>query len=277
MKKASETGRICVVAVRELDGPARAGLAGLSVLVVDDDATERRIVGNMLEAWDMVPTLADGGLAALAAMREARDGTPFTVVLLDGDMPGMDAFTVAAQLKDHANPTAPPVLMLTSSGEPPDSAQHADLGIAAYLTKPVSSAALYDAILGVIRRRSVAVRLDDAGDIPASLDELLSRVGGDLELLKEVLVLFREDCPRLMQAIREGLHNGDFNAVSRAAHALKGSASNFDAADVTDLAHLIEARAAECDLEASRSTFAILEVAVTALLSRLAVAEGLLS
>lgn len=277
MKKASEAGRVCVVGVHELDGRMAAGLAGLPVLVVDHDATERRIVGNMLEAWDMIPTLADGGLAALAAMREARDGTPFTVVLLDVDMPGMDAFSVAAQLKDHADSAALPVLMLTSSGEPPpDSAQHADLGIAAYLTKPVSSAALYDALLDVIRRRSVAVRPEEGG-IPSSLDELLSRVGGDLELLKEVIVLFRDDCPRLMQAIREGLQNGDFNAVNRGAHALKGSASNFDAADVTDLAHLIEARALGGDLEASKSTLSILEVAVAELLSRLAVAEGLLS
>ena len=70
------------------------------MLVVDDNATNRRIFEKTLEKWKMRPTLVDNGAAAIAAVREAGErGEPFKLVLLDANMPGMDGFTVARQLK----------------------------------------------------------------------------------------------------------------------------------------------------------------------------------
>ena len=103
--------------------------------------------------------------------------------------------------------------------------------------------------------------------------DLLDRLGGDAELLKEVIGLFNEDCPQLMTLIRSGLAAADALAVNRAAHQLKGSAGNFDASELTALAQYVELRAHEGDLAAAEATMPALQAAVDALLADLAVAE----
>ena len=79
-------------------------------------------------------------------------GDPFALVLLDANMPDMDGFTVARHLTEDASTPAPTIMMLTSSGEPHDSARCRELGIASYLVKPVRQMALCHAILETLGR-----------------------------------------------------------------------------------------------------------------------------
>ncbi len=77
-------------------------LEGLRVLVVDDNATNRRLLEGMLSRWQMRPTSVASGEHALAALDEAhRRGAPFPLVLLDVNMPGPDGFEVAAQIQNR--------------------------------------------------------------------------------------------------------------------------------------------------------------------------------
>ena len=101
-------------------------------------------------------------------------------------------------------------------------------------------------------------------------DTLLERVGGSQEILQEIIGLFLEDSPKLIEQIRTALENGDTQAVYRAAHTLKGSAGNFDAHDVVLIAQRLEARAHEGDLSATKTVFASLELETRALLASLA-------
>ena len=104
--------------IDENDSLPLAALANMAVLVVDDNATNRRIFEKTLEKWNMRPTLVDNGPAAIVAVREADErGDPFKLVLLDANMPGMDGFTTAKQLKADGGATGPTIMMLTSSGE----------------------------------------------------------------------------------------------------------------------------------------------------------------
>jgi CheY-like chemotaxis protein len=117
------------------------------VLVEDDNATTRRILEETLLNWQMRPVGVDSGRAALAALREARAAEqPFALVLLDGQMPEMDGFTVAEQIKRDPELDDTVILMLTSAGQPGDAARCRALGVAAYLTKPVKQADLARAI-----------------------------------------------------------------------------------------------------------------------------------
>ena len=131
--------------------PAAAGpvdLQGMAVLVVDDNATNRRILEEILTNWRMKPVSVDSGGGALAAMKEARDaGRPIGLVLLDACMPGMDGFAVAEQIRQDPNLAGATVMMLTSAGRRGDAARCRDLGIAAYLTKPIRQSLLLDAIM----------------------------------------------------------------------------------------------------------------------------------
>jgi two-component system sensor histidine kinase/response regulator len=126
-------------------------LEGLSVLIVDDNATNRQIFERTLLKWGVRPTLADSGATALEAFLTARDGRrPFDLVLLDVNMPGMDGFETAKQLTARSGAVAPTIMMLTSSDQMGDAARCRVLGVDAYLVKPVRQSALRDAMLKVI-------------------------------------------------------------------------------------------------------------------------------
>ena len=131
--------------------PAPRELVGLKVLVVDDNATNRRICEGTLLRWGMVPTLVESGSAAIAAAREARDGGhPFDLVLLDVQMPDFDGFATAGQLRADGGGLAPTIMMLTSADVMGDGARSRALGVGAYLVKPVRQTALRDAILKLV-------------------------------------------------------------------------------------------------------------------------------
>jgi signal transduction histidine kinase/DNA-binding response OmpR family regulator len=131
---------------------AATQLRGLSVLVVDDNATNRRNLHELLTHWGMRPTSVDSGQAALTALAQARDlGATFPLVLLDAVMPEMDGFTLAAQIKQDPPLAGATIMLLTSGGQRGDAARCRELGITAYLTKPVTQAELWDAILMTLR------------------------------------------------------------------------------------------------------------------------------
>jgi signal transduction histidine kinase/DNA-binding response OmpR family regulator len=128
-------------------------LRGTRVLIVDDNTTNRRILEEVLNNWGMKPTLVDGGSAALQALEQARkNGEPYRLVLLDYQMPDMDGFEVATRIRERPELMASTVMMLSSIGERGDARRCRELGVAAYLTKPVRQSVLLDAILTLLTK-----------------------------------------------------------------------------------------------------------------------------
>jgi CheY-like chemotaxis protein len=127
-----------------------AGLANvqnLPVLVVDDNATNRRILVEMLTQWDMKLTAINSGKSALAILKQAMaEGVPFPLALLDAHMPEMDGFTLAERIKATPELVGATIMMLTSGGQQRDAARCCTLGIVAYLTKPIMQSDLWEAI-----------------------------------------------------------------------------------------------------------------------------------
>jgi signal transduction histidine kinase/CheY-like chemotaxis protein len=123
-------------------------LEGLRVLVVDDNAVSRRILREMLLHWRMQPSVVASGAAAIVEMlHAAHAGTPFPLVILDGVMPEMDGFMVVEKIREHAELSGATVMMLSSAMPAGAAARCSELGVASYLTKPVTQAELIDAIL----------------------------------------------------------------------------------------------------------------------------------
>ncbi|MCA1586592.1 MAG: response regulator [Acidobacteria bacterium] len=130
-----------------------ASLAGLRVLIVDDNAVNRRLFLELATRWQMRPTAIEGGRAALRALEDAAvAGDPFGVALVDANMPEMDGFAVAEEIASRADLACSAVVMLTSSGGLGDAARCRDIGVAAHLTKPVKAAELFDLICDVTGR-----------------------------------------------------------------------------------------------------------------------------
>jgi PAS domain S-box-containing protein len=139
-------------------------LLHLPVLIVDDNATNRRILQEMLSNWRMKPTVVDGGRVALAEMQRAVDaGEPYPLVLLDAMMPEMDGFALAAEIKKRPEFAGAVLMMLSSAGQAGDGARCRQLGIQTYLTKPIKQSDLLDAILNVL---SLTFHHDDGHEPP---------------------------------------------------------------------------------------------------------------
>ena len=136
---------------RALEGLAK--LRGMSVLVVDDNATNCRILQELLRSWGLQPTIVQSGKEALRVMQHALDeeGNPFLMVLLDNMMPEMDGFMLAEQIRLRPELTGSTLMMLSSGDRAENVARCHELGVSAYLTKPIRQAELLDAILAAFR------------------------------------------------------------------------------------------------------------------------------
>ncbi len=381
-------------------------LRDLPVLVVDDHASNRRILQETLRQWGMRPTVVASARDAQVALEQARaEGQPFSLLLLDDQMPGMNGFALAGQVRQDATLASTTMMMLSSGGQRGDAVRCRELGIAAYLTKPVQQSELLDAILTAIgrgaperdgsqlvtrhslreakrdvrvllaednavnrkfamlllekhgytvvvavngqeaveaversavdlalmdvqmprmdgfeataairelektnglhlpiiamtahamkgdRERCLAAGMDDYltkpvqakemlrlleryssrrsgsnNDAPSrevfDVAEALERVGGDRELLAELVKLFEGESPRLLQEMREAIAREDAVALERAAHALKGSVGNFAAAAAVAAAQELERVARSGLLTQARALYSALETEI---------------
>jgi two-component system sensor histidine kinase/response regulator len=126
-------------------------LAEMPVLVVDDNPVNRRILHAQLTRWQTRPTcVASGHMALHALAAGVETGNPFMLVLLDANMPGMDGFGVAEQIATRPELAGTTIMMLSSSGKYGNASRCKELGIAAYLTKPIDGSDLHDAICRVL-------------------------------------------------------------------------------------------------------------------------------
>ena len=124
-----------------------ANLDGLRVLVVDDNANNRRILEDMLRNWRMRPAMADGGLTALEMLVEAREkGAPFRLLLLDVNMPVMDGLTLLGRIKADPKFRTTPVLMLTTETKGERRAEAKALGASGWILKPCDPDQLLSAL-----------------------------------------------------------------------------------------------------------------------------------
>jgi signal transduction histidine kinase/CheY-like chemotaxis protein len=126
-------------------------LRGVRVLVVDDNRTNRRILEGMLKRWEMKITPVGGGEEALAQLTAGREaGEPYGLILTDMHMPGMDGFTLIERIRQRPELSTATIMMLTSAGHRGDAARCKELGVSAYLLKPIRQSELREAIARVL-------------------------------------------------------------------------------------------------------------------------------
>ena len=376
-------------------------LANLPVLIVDDNPVNCRLFHEQLTRWEMKPTAVSGGQEAVEVLLAAsRNGNPFVLVLLDANMPDMDGFGVAERIAAHPELAGSTIMMLTSSGHYGDAGRCRELGISAYLTKPVKQADLLNQIcrvlehngkasvavkaapsaaakpvraakillaednlvnqrvaVGILTRRGHQVRVANNGReaieaverepfdlilmdvqmpemggfeatavirereartgehirivamtahamtgdrercLAAGMDgylskpinqsllfdvveqgsvgvlakvappaqpavfnqsELMHRLGGDMDLLTDVVRIFLDDCPKRLVAIKNAVDLRDAELIRTTAHALKGAAGTLSATGVFEAAQTLERLGTEGRLEPAEAAWRIL-------------------
>jgi two-component system, sensor histidine kinase and response regulator len=125
-------------------------LRDLRVLVVDDNATHRDILAEILGSWRVQVHSAADAISALETLKSAKAISPFQLVLADANMPGRDGFWLAEQIASNAALRTTTIMMLTASQRPEDSERCRRLNIPAYLAKPIKPSELLDTMMAAI-------------------------------------------------------------------------------------------------------------------------------
>jgi len=145
-------------------------LHNLRVLVVDDNATNRQILLRQITSWGMMATVAESGAQALELLRAAAgQGQEYDVALLDLHMPVMDGFELARAIKADANIALTLLVLMPTYGQRGDAQLAREVGIAAYLTKPVRQSQLFDCLA------TVTAHGDTASPTPAAPQRLVTK------------------------------------------------------------------------------------------------------
>jgi two-component system, sensor histidine kinase and response regulator len=127
--------------------PSEEDLQGLSTLIIDDNATNRKILSELTRQWKMKPHTCDSGESGLRELsRAASEGSPYRLLLLDEQMPGMDGMEVLGRIRRNPVLESVVIMMLTSCDQIESVALCRKMGVETYLIKPISSSDLLGSI-----------------------------------------------------------------------------------------------------------------------------------
>lgn len=238
----------------------------ITVLVADDNAVNLKVASAMLLklGYD-VATAVDGRQAVDATAHAIARGQPFGAILMDLNMPDVDGLQATRQILIAHGALAPPIIALTAAASAEDRTRCEAAGMQDYLTKPLQVAALAQALERWIRVPGAPAQEQVPAEpgppaAPAIEPAPAAAAGGplmdysrlnefkefddeELTMTKEVIELFVGDAPPRLEAIRAAIAARDSEALSRAAHALKGAASNVGAAAMLAVCSGLEADA----------------------------------
>jgi CheY-like chemotaxis protein/HPt (histidine-containing phosphotransfer) domain-containing protein len=228
----------------------------LRILLAEDDAVNQKVAVRLLEKRGHSVTVACSGRQALDLL-EASGNSPvsqFDLALMDVQMPDVDGLQATAEIRRREKKTGGhlPVIALTAYAMKGDRERCLEVGMDGYVTKPIRSAELLQAI---------SQAAPAAPHAPSLIDEktLLARLNGDRALLGELIAVFQSDCPRMLDAVHRAVEAGDAAALQVAAHQLKGSVANFSAKTVFEAALRLEHMARQHDLTGGPEAYAVLD------------------
>jgi len=209
----------------------RAVRKGIRVLVAEDNATNRMVIGRILERAGIDHRLVNDGQAVLDALEQER----FDLAIVDMQMPVLSGIAAYKLYRfAHAGePAQIPFIVLTANATVEAQADARDAGIAQFLTKPVSSSRLIESINRTLDASSAAASSEPptpppsrtAEIDPAQLESLRS-LACDEGFAERLLASFADDGRELLANIASALDRGDWGRARDQAHALKGSAAN---------------------------------------------------
>jgi CheY-like chemotaxis protein/HPt (histidine-containing phosphotransfer) domain-containing protein len=213
------------------------------VLLVEDDEINRLMTGNMLRKMGLSFQVAEDGAKALEVLEENH----FNAILMDCQMPEMDGFETTRAIRNWGDQRSQtPIIALTASALEGDRERCLLVGMDDYVAKPLTLSQLRDALGRWLPEEQVLGTLADeeidevlAGAV-YDRDAALHRVGGNLELLREVGRIFFAAWEENNTLLRECLARGDGEGFSSVAHKVKGSAMNLSAEIVAELSGELE-------------------------------------
>jgi len=198
-------------------------LSGKTILVIEDNLLNQKLIETRLKAWGCQVLLCGKALYGIALLSEV----PVDLVLMDLRMPGMDGFQASVRIRNHAEPAISniPIVAVTADLTAADSEQVRRVGIDEVVLKPYSADELLDKLLVRLqkphRSRPMMEKEERAGEGVISLEGIWRECLGDLEMLEEMVRLFRSNVLEFLGALKTHLTLLDYEQIGSCAHKIK--------------------------------------------------------
>ena len=253
----------------------------LQILLVEDNDVNRTLVTHLLAKRGHHVVEAQSGKEAVAVIEHALGGV-FDLVFMDVQMPDMDGFETTAAIRGHEKLSGGhvPIIAVTAYAMKGDRERCLSAGMDGYLSKPVQLRELRQLLrrfegepcveAGLASPHEELYAASDAQEAtgsqplggehePVVRSALLDRLGGDVQLMSELIEIHLSQCPGLLAAARRAFEENNGPELARLTHTLKGSAGNLLALEAAEIAGRLEAFAEQGDFERARETMAALE------------------
>ncbi len=270
-QEAAEKKARQVVVLNASAGEQRSG----RILLAEDNLINQAVASNLLRQRGYALTIANNGREAVQRYQES----VFDIVLMDVQMPEMSGFEATAALRalQAMSGTPIPIVAMTAHAMQGDEQKCLDMGMDAYISKPINSAKLFALLdrylLGVESAAPVrpAVQVTDAIDDAQIFDvhTALENLGGDLDLLRQVAAMFIESHAEQLAELEQKISNADALGLREVAHRLKGSLGAFAAHHAMDRAKALEMMGKADDLGQAPQVFGELRHSVARLIAHL--------
>jgi two-component system sensor histidine kinase/response regulator len=247
-----------------------ADIKGLHILLAEDNRTNQTVATRMLGKMGHSPVVAGNGKEVLLLLTTHR----FDLVLMDIQMPEMDGLTTTRKIRESEKGTRlhMPIVAMTAHAMKGDRERCLAAGMDGYVSKPITSQELEEAIAGVLLaggdRESVSSLLAKPADgvepgVPSmmvwDMDHTLERLGGDEQLFHEVIEIFLDDVPKHVAALGQAIAEGNTEAIERVAHTLKGELGYLGISEVSRKAREMEELGKKSDVRLAASLYETFE------------------
>jgi CheY-like chemotaxis protein len=265
-------GRSQISSIPVAPAPPSVPPKGLHILLAEDNRTNQTVAKRMLEKMGHSLVIANNGKEALLQLATGH----FDLVLMDIQMPEMDGLTATMKIREGERATRMhlPIFAMTAHAMAGDREHYLAAGMDGYISKPISRRELEEAIDGVRPAghdtHTVTNRSDPAtalaGPVAWDVRATLEKLGGDAELLHEVMSIFLEEVPRHMASLRRAIAESDAGAIEGLAHSLKGELGYLGIAGISQKAQEMEEFGQKSDFRLAAELYGIFEPAVSEIL-----------
>jgi signal transduction histidine kinase/CheY-like chemotaxis protein len=221
------------------------------ILLAEDNAVNQKVAVNILEKQGYIVEIADNGEEAIEALKKKH----FDIILMDIQMPKIDGITATEIIRSSKDPAIDPdipIIAVTAHAFKEEIERCIEAGINRCVTKPFKKQELFEEIKKLVASGTEHVEAEAAvsrenGDTINS-NEVLERLSGDEELLRELWEIFTSDAPRQMEELKKSIDTGNIAVTERQAHTLKSTSATVGADSLKERALNIERAAREKSL-----------------------------
>lgn len=228
---------------------------GTSLLIAEDNLVNQEVVAGMLKGMQLSPDIAVDGNDVLKVLRQSSDHRPYTLILMDCQMPDKDGYEATRQIRDGAAGDAYKdiiIIAMTANAMDGDREKCLDAGMNDYLTKPLLPDTLKEMLSKWLCANEASLQVNKTNkkadiqkkeDVIWNFSQVMVRVDRNVKHLLRLVDLFIDNMPHRLEELRRAVDEKDAKAVLHITHTIKGIAASLDGLQVCRIASEMEASA----------------------------------